>query len=107
MEKNEEQGKNRSTRFAKGHVKTGGRKKGTPNRAKCMAQRLLEEYVRGNREKVFADINSLNSKDRGKLIMALTRAKLLVYVLTGKEAVNQWRKSKRQSGREGGVKNDV
>ena len=104
MEKNEEQGKNRNTRFAKGHVKTGGRKKGTPNRAKGIAQRLLEDYVKGNRERVLADINSLNSKERGRLIIALAKAKLGVFVLTGHEAVKSKRKGKQPSGGKGGVK---
>ena len=104
MEKNVEQGKNRSTRFAKGHVKTGGRKKGTPNRINSVAHCLLEEYVRGNRERVLADINSLNSKDRGRLIIALAKAKLGVFVLTGHEAVKSKRKSKLPSGGKGGVK---
>ncbi len=79
-------------RFAKGSVKTGGRKKGTRNRTSGMAQRMLEDYVRGNRERVLADINSLNTKDRSRLIMALSRAKLLVYVMTGKEANRPQRK---------------
>ena len=104
MEKNKVQEKGKSTRFAKGHAKTGGRKKGTPNRAKCMAQRLLEDYVRGNRERVLADINSLNSKDRGRLIIALAKAKLGVFVLTGHEAVKSQRKRKQPSGGKGGVK---
>lgn len=86
-------------RFAKGRTKSGGRKKGTPNRAKGIAQRLLEDYVKGNRERVLADINSLNTKDRSRLIMALAKAKLVVYVFTGKEAVKPQR-----SGRKGGVK---
>lgn len=85
-------------RFAKGCAKSGGRKKGTPNRAKGIAQRLLEDYVKGNRERVLADINSLNTKDRSRLIMALAKAKLVVYVFTGKEAVKPQR-----SGRKGGV----
>ena len=104
MEKNEEQGKNRNTRFAKGHVKTGGRKKGTPNRVNSVAHCLLEDYVRGNRERVLADINSLNSKERGRLIIALAKAKLGVFVLTGHEAVKDRRKSKQPSGGKGGVK---
>lgn len=104
MEKNEEQGKNRNTRFAKGHVKTGGRKKGTPNRINSVAHCLLEDYVRDNRERVLADINSLNSKDRGRLIIALAKAKLGVFVLTGHEAVKDRRKSKKPSGGKGGVK---
>ena len=104
MEKNEEQGKNRNARFAKGHVKTGGRKKGTPNRINSVAHCLLEDYVRGNRERVLADINSLNSKDRGRLIIALAKAKLGVFVLTGHEAVKDRRKSKQPSGGKGGVK---
>ena len=94
MEKNREQGKDRSTRFAKGHVKTGGRKKGTPNRINSVAHCLLEDYVRGNREKVLADINSLNSKDRSRLIIALAKAKLGVFVLTGHEAVKKKRRTR-------------
>lgn len=104
MEKNEKQGKNRNTRFAKGHVKTGGRKKGTPNRINSVAHCLLEDYVRGNRERVLADINSLNSRERGRLIIALAKAKLGVFVLTGHEAVKDRRKSKQPSGGKGGVK---
>lgn len=91
MEKNEVQENGKSTRFAKGHAKTGGRKKGTPNRINSVAHCLLEDYVRGNRERVLADINSLNSKDRSRLIMALAKAKLVVYVFTGKEAVKPQR----------------
>lgn len=104
MEKNKVQEKGKSTRFAKGHAKTGGRKKGTPNRINSVAHCLLEDYVRGNRERVLADINSLNSKDRGRLIIALAKAKLGVFVLTGHEAVKSQRKHKQPSGGKGGVK---
>ena len=104
MEKNKVKEKGKSTRFAKGHAKTGGRKKGTPNRINSVAHCLLEEYVRGNRERVLADINSLNSKDRGRLIIALAKAKLGVFVLTGHEAVKSKRKGKQPSGGKGGVK---
>ena len=104
MEKNKEQGKGRSTRFAKGHVKTGGRKKGTPNRINSVAHCLLEDYVRGNRERVLADLNRLNSKDRGRLIIALAKAKLGVFVLTGHEAVKNKRKIRAiSSERNGGL----
>ena len=103
MEKSKAQEGIRNTRFAKGHVKTGGRKKGTPNRINSVAHCLLEDYVRGNRERVLADINSLNSKDRGRLIIALAKAKLGVFVLTGHEAVKDRRKSKQPSGRKGGA----
>ncbi len=104
MEKNKVQENGKSTRFAKGHAKTGGRKKGTPNRINSVAHCLLEDYVRGNRERVLADINSLNSKDRGRLIIALAKAKLGVFVLTGHEAVKSQRKRKQPSGGKGGVK---
>ena len=104
MEKNKVHENGKSTRFAKGHAKTGGRKKGTPNRINSVAHCLLEEYVRGNRERVLADINSLNSKDRGRLIIALAKAKLGVFVLTGHEAVKSQRKRKQPSGGKGGVK---
>lgn len=104
MEKNKVQEKGKSTRFAKGHAKTGGRKKGTPNRINSVAHCLLEDYVRGNRERVLADINSLNSKERGRLIIALAKAKLGVFVLTGHEAVKDRRKRKKPSEGKGGVK---
>ena len=53
---------------------------------------------------MLADINSLNSKDRGRLIIALAKAKLVVFVLTGHEAVKNKRKIRAiSSERNGGL----
>lgn len=65
--------------FEKGHAKTGGRKKGTPNAVTASVQRGIAEIVNGNLDTLREDLKAMKPKDRVDAI-----AKLLPYVVPRK-----------------------
>lgn len=65
--------------FEKGHAKTGGRKKGTPNAVTARVQKGIAEIVNENLETLREDLKAMNPKNRVEAI-----AKLLPYVVPRK-----------------------
>ena len=58
----------------KGLAKTGGRKKGTPNKSTITAEELRQkflDYIGTINSKLFSDIDSLKPEDRVKAILRL------------------------------------
>ena len=64
----------------KGHVKAGGRKKGTPNKLNVDLRTYIKNILEDNIERVRDDLESLDSKDR--LIMF---EKFLQYIIPRKK----------------------
>lgn len=69
-------------RRAKGTPKTGGRKKGTPNRVTSDIRGWLAKLIKQNRRQIEADLQELEPKDR---VMMLER--LMQYVIPKKQAI--------------------
>ena len=63
----------------KGSPKTGGRKKGTPNKVTADMREWLSAIIQENAEKLESDISTLDSKERWDIIKGL-----LPYVVTKK-----------------------
>lgn len=63
--------------------KTGGRKKGTPNKTTSELRDWVQSLIDGNKEKIEKDLKELESKDR---LMILER--FLQYVLPKQQAVS-------------------
>lgn len=57
----------------KGIPKTGGRKKGTPNRSTDELRNLLQSFIDTNMKTLQADYNKLEPKDRLNFINSLLR----------------------------------
>lgn len=66
----------------KGTPKTGGRKKGTPNRTTKMMRQWLTNFVRKNRRTMQSDLDALEPKDR-----LIILEKLMGYVIPKQQAV--------------------
>ena len=60
----------------KGSMKTGGRKKGTPNKTTSTLKEWLTSLINGNRERMMEDLTALEPKDR-----LLVLEKLMRYIL--------------------------
>jgi len=56
--------------MAKG-IKTGGRKKGTPNKITAEIKELITEFINGNFEQMQKDFESLDSRERVKFYIDL------------------------------------
>jgi len=67
--------------MAKGY-KTGGRSKGTPNKATQELREALNDFIESNIERIKTDFESLEPKDRVKLF-----SELLQYVLPKYQAI--------------------
>ena len=68
---------------AKGCTKTGGRKKGTPNRVQADLKRLLNDFLNDERERMQNDWLKLAPPQRAELY-----CKLLSYVVPKQQAVS-------------------
>ena len=66
-------------KFEKGHTKTGGRKKGTPNAVTANVQKGIAEIVNGNLDNLREDLKAMTPQERVAAI-----AKLLPYVVPRK-----------------------
>lgn len=66
----------------KGTPKTGGRKKGTPNRTTKVMRQWLTNFVRKNRRTMQSDLDALEPKDR-----LIILEKLMGYVIPKQQAV--------------------
>lgn len=66
-------------KFEKGHTKTGGRKKGTPNAVTANVQKGIAEIVNGNIDTLREDLEVMTPQERVAAI-----AKLLPYVVPRK-----------------------
>lgn len=66
----------------KGTPKTGGRKKGTPNRTTKVLRQWLTNFVRKNRRTMQSDLDALEPKDR-----LIILEKLMGYVIPKQQAV--------------------
>lgn len=66
----------------KGTPKTGGRKKGTPNKATAAVRSWLVDLIHSNRQRIMQDLDELEPKDR---LMILER--FMQYVVPKQQAV--------------------
>lgn len=62
--------------FKEGKAKTGGRKKGTPNKFTQTTREMISEIVEGQLETLMNEINELDPKERADFVV-----KLLPYVV--------------------------
>lgn len=59
--------------FKKGHAKTGGRKKGTPNKSHSKVRDAFALLLEDNLEQLEADLAELEPKDRVRLLLDLAK----------------------------------
>jgi hypothetical protein len=69
---------------AKGDQKTGGRKKGTPNKVSADLRGWINALIESNREQLEADLKALEPKDR-----IIILEKLMQYVIPKQQSVRE------------------